>query len=374
MRIAFPALLLTTLLGRAALAPAQPVSLVPPNIVARDTGATMQRLAEGVYVIVHEPATNEWPHGNTGVIVGENGVLIIDSNYLPARAVDDIALIRQVTNKPVRYLVNTHWHGDHTHGNGVYRDSFPGLAIFGTRESAPFIELNLKKLPTGALAANSYSRTTLAALEASLARGRDSAGRAWTAEERTEMAVSIGQRKFELTELAKVKVAAPDQVFEGTFTLEMGGGRRVEFRNMGPANSVSDVIIYLPADRVLFAGDILVYPSPYTSGSFFMPWIGVLEALQRYSVAALVPGHGPVMANHDYTRNVHDAFASIRTQLDSMYRLGMVPPDAAKKVDLKALRNRFWVPAGRPIREAFWEEWTRSVSERMSLCVMGYSC
>jgi glyoxylase-like metal-dependent hydrolase (beta-lactamase superfamily II) len=362
------------ILARPVITVAQQVPLVPPNIVARDTGATMQQLGDGVFVIIHNPATDDWPHGNTGVIVGADGVLIIDSNYLPARAADDIALIRRVTNRPVRYLVNTHWHGDHTHGNGVYRDAFPGLTILGARESAPFIELNLKKLPTGAIAADSRARRFLANLEANQARGRDSAGRAYTDDEKQAMAVSIAQRRFELVELAKVKVVAPNQIFEGTFTLDMGGGRRVEIRNMGPANSVADVVIYLPAERILFAGDILVYPAPYTGGSFFMPWLGVLKAIQTYPVAALVPGHGPVLANHDYTRNVYDVFESIRVQLDSMYRLGMVPPDAAKLVDVKHLRNRFWVPAGRPVREAFWEEFTRAVADKMSMCVMGYSC
>jgi glyoxylase-like metal-dependent hydrolase (beta-lactamase superfamily II) len=114
---------------------------------ATDSTARMYKLAEGVYAITHAAATQDWPHGNTGVVIGNDGVLVIDATYLPDRAARDIALIRRVTNLPVRYLVNTHWHGDHTHGNGVYRDSFPGIAIIGPRASAKFFELNLVKLP-----------------------------------------------------------------------------------------------------------------------------------------------------------------------------------------------------------------------------------
>jgi glyoxylase-like metal-dependent hydrolase (beta-lactamase superfamily II) len=352
---------------------AQVLPQVPPNIAARDTGAVMHRLADGVYAIIHDGATEDWPHGNTGVIVGPDGVLVIDSNYLPARAVDDIALIRRVTNLPVRYLVNTHWHGDHTHGNGVYRDSFPGLVILGARESAGFIELNLQKLPAGGLAPDSRLRQTLAAREALLTRGRDSTGRALTDDERRDLAVVVAQRRFELLELAKIKVAPPNHTFDGTFSLDLGR-RRVEIRNMGPANSAADVIVYLPEERILFAGDILVYPAPYTSGSFFLPWISVLKSLQSYPVAAVVLGHGPVMANHDYTRNVHELFEAIRSQLDSLLRLGHLPSEAAKRVDVKDLRLKFTVPAGRAVREAFWEEFTRGVAERMGMCVMGYSC
>jgi hypothetical protein len=82
-----------------------------------------------------------------------------------------------VTSLPVRYLVNTHWHGDHTHGNGVYREAFPGLAIIGQRDNHYWIELNLQKLPAGYLARESVPRATLARLEARLAAGADSAGR-----------------------------------------------------------------------------------------------------------------------------------------------------------------------------------------------------
>ena len=82
----------------------------------RDYGARMERVADGVYAIIHDDATDEWPHGNTGVVVTDRGVLVIDATYLPSRARADIALIRSVTNQPVRYLVYTHWHFDHNNG------------------------------------------------------------------------------------------------------------------------------------------------------------------------------------------------------------------------------------------------------------------
>ena len=83
-------------------------------------------LAENVYVIEHDDATDEWPHGNTGVIVGRTGVFVVDSGYLPSRARADIALIRRVTDKPVRFLLTTHWHFDHNNGAIAYVASVPG--------------------------------------------------------------------------------------------------------------------------------------------------------------------------------------------------------------------------------------------------------
>src|SRR5919205_1021909 len=109
---------------------------------AGDGGARVERVGDGVYAIIHDDATTEWPsgvtdwpHGNTGVVVGDDGVLVVDATYLPSRARADIALIRRLTDRPVRYLVNTHWHMDHTHGNEAYRDSFPGVIIVTERQT-----------------------------------------------------------------------------------------------------------------------------------------------------------------------------------------------------------------------------------------------
>ena len=110
--------------------------------VAADDGARMQRLSSNAYVILHEDATDEWPHGNTGVIVGKTGLFVIDSCYLPSRARADIALIRKLTPLPVRFLMTTHWHFDHNNGAVAYRDAFPGVTLIAERNTARWIELN----------------------------------------------------------------------------------------------------------------------------------------------------------------------------------------------------------------------------------------
>ncbi|HSK73466.1 MAG TPA: MBL fold metallo-hydrolase, partial [Pyrinomonadaceae bacterium] len=116
--------------------------LVLPNVSAiaadsvKTTARTVTKITEGVYVIRHKDAPDTFPQSNTTVIIGEREVLVVDSCYLPSSAKEDIAQIRQWTNKPVRYLVNTHWHYDHTMGNGVYWEPFPFLTIIAHTETA----------------------------------------------------------------------------------------------------------------------------------------------------------------------------------------------------------------------------------------------
>ena len=70
------------------------------------------------------------------MIVGERGVLVVDSSYLPSSAAEDIAEIRRWTDRPVRYLLNTHWHPDHQRGNSAYVDAFHDVTIVAHRETA----------------------------------------------------------------------------------------------------------------------------------------------------------------------------------------------------------------------------------------------
>src|SRR4051794_4700738 len=98
-----------------------------------DTVLTKERsvmqLAPGVYFIRHQDAPSGFPNSNTTVIIGQRAVLVVDSTFLPSEARTDIAQIRKWTDKPVQYLLNTHWHNDHVIGNTAYAEAFPSLNV-----------------------------------------------------------------------------------------------------------------------------------------------------------------------------------------------------------------------------------------------------
>src|SRR5919204_6168069 len=96
---------------------------------------TVTQLAEGIYEIRHPDAPDSFPQSNTTVVIGDRDVLVVDSRYLPSTAREDIAQIRKWTSKPLRYLVNTHWHFDHTMGNRAYANAFPAISIIAQAET-----------------------------------------------------------------------------------------------------------------------------------------------------------------------------------------------------------------------------------------------
>ena len=96
---------------------------------AKDYGkVTGQKVAEGVYLFTTTPYADVGLSGNSVAILSDDGVLVFDSNATPETAATVLAEIRKLTDKPVRYLINSHWHWDHWGGNETYLAAFPGLA------------------------------------------------------------------------------------------------------------------------------------------------------------------------------------------------------------------------------------------------------
>jgi cyclase len=335
----------------------------------KDDTARMEKVADGIYAIVHENATDAWPHSNTGVVVGDDSVLVVDSTYLPSRAKADIALIRKVTDKPVKYLVMTHWHFDHNNGNSVYRDEFPGISIVSERRTRDYIDLNSTWWPKFSTAADSDRRASLTKLEKQLAENKNEEGKELTAQERKDLQKAIPQRKAELEELAKLEMVAPNLVFDRALTLHVGK-RRVELRDMGRANSPNDVTIYVPDQKVLFTGDIVVQsPLPFFGASWPVSWVDVLKEIEATPIAAIVPGHGPVMRDHSYVTRLRELMQDVNAHVEALLRQGKTLAQIQAAVDLSKYRTGFAPWENEPATD--WKAITDVLVERAFRGVRG---
>ena len=335
-----------------------PVAAAAVEAAASDAGARMLRIAENVFVIEHDDATDEWPHGNTGVIVGRTGVFVIDSGYLPSRARADIALIRRLTDKPVRMLMTTHWHFDHNNGAIAYVDAFPGIVLLAERNTARWIGLNQeywKALSTGPASAR---REALRKLEA------DGPGR----EGRERV---IAKRHAELDELATLQVVVPTQLFDGRLSMDFEG-MRIEIEDRGRANSPNDATVWLPDQRILFAGDILVSsPLPYVGASWPVGWVDVLRDLEALPAAAVVPGHGPVQMDHAYTRAVRELMEATLARVEKLVRAGRSLAEVQDELELDDIRGRVPDWNGPAVSAEDWTYTRRTLAERAFMGLRG---
>ena len=314
-------------------------SLFADSSITRER--TVTKLAEGVYVIRHKDAPDAFPQGNTTVIIGDNEVFVVDACYLPSSASEDIAQIRTWTDKPVRYLLNTHWHYDHTMGNGVYAAAFPSLTIIAHHETrnqiAGYNPGWFERFPTRAATFKQY-----------LESGKDGNGKVLTEGERKEFEEAIRGIEPVHAEFKKLVDKMPNLTFDSELTVDIGN-REVHIKHLGRGNTAGDAIVYLPKERILVAGDLLDHPIPYLGGGYPSELFGTLKRMALIDAKAIVPGHGNVLHDKRHLHNVTEFVSVVVSQVSKeVHRLGNnsqkfeeVKEAVQKAIDLESWRKTF---------------------------------
>lgn len=213
------------------------------------------KISDCVYAFVAVgPAAAEGLGANSGFIVGEDGVLVVDSRYTPSLARELLDAIRSVTDAPVRYLVNTHYHPDHTWGNAVFKEE--GAVII----SHPRTRADIEK----------YSPLYL------------------------EHYRTYQKDAYEL--LKDVTVVLPDSTFEDESRIDLGGVE-VVLRHFGPGHTAGDCVVTVPRDGVVFTGGLAAEGYHLNLGdksADFDNWAATLLRLGGMDLRYVVPSQGMV--------------------------------------------------------------------------------
>jgi len=303
-----------------------------------ETKRTVTELATGVYEIEHRDADDGFVNGNTTVIIGDRQVFVVDSCFLPSYAREDIAQIRKWTDKPVAFLLNTHFHNDHNIGNRVYLDAFPALTIIAHAETKKEMDMY------GPSSASRVEKTN-ARFQEILASGKARGGRALTAEEITQLKDALAIRMPITEELKGVKFQSATLTFEEGFTVDIGN-REVQVRFLGRGNTPGDAVVYLPKEKIVVAGDLIVHPIPYMYDGYPSEWIQTLDRMGRLDATTVVPGHGPVMHDKTYLYLMRDVMQAAIDQMNTQLRgsgpaMSKTLDDVKGGVDLSSFRERF---------------------------------
>jgi glyoxylase-like metal-dependent hydrolase (beta-lactamase superfamily II) len=263
-------------------------------------------------------------------------VLLFDAGHHPSVTREIVAQIKQLTPVPVRYLAVSHWHDDHWVGAAEVADAFPQVEVVAHPFTAKLIETRRNGI-SGETCRGVYQRDSKELRErVQAARGPNAEG---VSEERRKRAESfLADLDAGEAECAAARYRSVDKTVAGTRTIDLGG-RTVELRFLGRANTAGDLVAILPESRTILTGDIVVHPFPYATQSYIPEWARVLRAIERLAPATIVTGHGPVFHDLEYVRTLASLFESIDRQARAAYRPGVTVDGLRPQIDLASFRE-----------------------------------
>jgi len=259
----------------------------------------MRQLAPNVFAYVQAGGPGMMNQGvsNGGLIVGDDHVMVIDSLGAPLQSKAFLAAIQKTApRKPIRRVLITHHHGDHIWG-------------------LPFF-------PPAEILSHPYCR------EAMLATPIPSP--VW--EKRDGWAAGGEPRK----------IVPPTSTFDGKLTYHYGN-MPVELVFSGPAHTWGDVMVYLPQQKILFAGDVaFYYVAPFAHNGHVTKWIETVERIQKMDVDVIVPGHGPIGGKKELAE-MAQYLELLKREARKRFDLGLRPGQAAAQISLGKFDN--WIGA-----------------------------
>jgi len=260
---------------------------------AEDLQSKVTKLAEGVYTIEHPGHRHDGLFsGNTTVIIGARQVLVVDSAFLPSVTQEDIAQIRRWTDKPVTFVLNTHFHNDHNLGNAQYMQAFPALTVLAHVETKKSMDI------FGPGSAGREERAN-ARIQRMLADNKGPNGQPLSAEDMVFIKEALADRLHWYDEIKKVKFQSATLTFDRDLSIDLGN-REVQIKFLGRGNTAGDTIAFLPKEKIAIVGDLIGYPVPMANDGYPSEWIRTLQNLSVLDADTIVPGHGPVL--HDKSR------------------------------------------------------------------------
>lgn len=284
-------------------------------------------VADGVWQVTGTGSV--FTMSNAMILVGEFDTLVVDSHVTPAASRALLESIPAVTDKPVRYLVNSHYHFDHAHGN----QSFPeGVEIIGHE----FTRAKLNGDIGNVLEENTF-RSFSDPVPATVANLAQRAREETDPRRRTELEETHRVQQEYMNAIEEVVPTPPNITLQDEMTLFQvvaNGSREIQLLHFGRAHTGGDVVIYLPQEKVVFTGDMMLPGLAYMGDGHVDEWPDSLEGLKALDFETWLPGHGPVMRNKQPIENFQAYLRDLWDRTSLQYRMGVAWEEAAEQIDM----------------------------------------
>jgi cyclase len=320
-------------LASASLVRAQmPDSASPPHF-------EFVQVVPDVYV-AYQPSIDGLLHGNQTFVVNDSDVFVFDANFTPAASRATIAMLKTITNKPVRTIAYSHWHNDHVWGTQALLDAYPGpinlIATDSTRDDILHEDVDKQRELAG------FYTTALAVYDSALASGIDpQTGRPFSPAARDNAAkLAASLRRYMIPQSDSITYHLPAISFASRMTL-YDGSREIDLFCFGRGNTRGDGVVFLPKERVVMTGDLLVYPVPFAFDVHLTDWIAALHAVRALGATHIIPGHGAPQSDYAYFDLVTRFLTAMRDETRRAVQDGLTLKATTKRIDLAPWHRAF---------------------------------
>ena len=302
------------------------LALAQDKVVESDTHRFIE-VADGVWFATGTGSV--FTMSNAMVLVGEFDTLVVDSHVTPTAARALLDSLKVITDKPVRYLVNSHYHFDHAHGNQAFPD---GIAIIGHE----FTRAKLSGDIGNVLEEDTFKSfsdpvpATVANLERQVATESDPT-------RKTVLEETLRVQRNYMNAIGEVQPTPPNMTLETKMTLFQvvaRGSREIQLRHFGRAHTGGDIVVYLPQEKVVFTGDMMLPGLAYMGDGHVDEWPAALEALKTLEFDTWLPGHGPVMRSREPIDNFQAYLRDLWDKTSALHRQGVSAGQAAQQIDM----------------------------------------
>ena len=274
---------------------------------------------------------------NAMVLVGEFDTLIVDSHVTPSAARTLLDSLSVITDKPVRYLINSHYHFDHAHGN----QSFPaGIEIIGHEFTRAKLNGDL-----GNVLEERTFRSFSDPVPAIVSTLSEEVAEESDLIQKAELEERLRVQTDYMNAIPEVVPTPPNITLADKMTLFQvvpEGSRELQLLHFGRAHTGGDVVIYLPKEKVAFTGDMMLPSLAYMGDGHVDEWPAALEGLKGLDFDTWLPGHGPVMRSKQPITNFQEYLRDLWDKSSDMHRLGVAWDDAAKRIDMTSHAHNYF--------------------------------
>lgn len=325
-----------------------------------------RKIQDDIYVAHRPDNLKQLVEGNSTIIINDRDVVVVDATGSPRGARQIISKIKQLTDKPVRYLINTHGHGDHTLGNQEFVKNYPECEIVSHQETRDY--MLAPKGSTGSERGIAYVYEYVT--EEGMEHKREYFNKEIEKVKKEAMPgyETILDRLYEYLnhdlelrrkEYTEVTVTPPSLVFDNKLILNRGE-REIQILFIGMGDTKGDIWVYLPKEKIICTGDAIVHPIPFGFSKTPVEWLETLKKVEKMDIETMIPGHGDVQFNKNYLNMVIELLGSTQEQVREAIDKNLSLEETYKYVDIAKIENKF--TDGDPEKTYYFSGWFKEAS------------